>query len=57
MYIFNLTYGPPSLFSVAKPIDGVDQWNTVSRGWPSARSEFVYNINEVTGSAAIRYIS
>ena len=44
------------MLCLVKGIDGVDQWMTISRGWPSARSEFVYNINELTGSAAIRYL-
>ena len=44
-----------SIFCIlVKGIDGVDQWMTISKGLPSARSEFVYNINELTGSAAIR---
>ncbi|KAL4224867.1 hypothetical protein ACF0H5_015563 [Mactra antiquata] len=36
-------------------LDGVDQWLSLSRSWPSKRTEFVYNINEVKNSAAIRY--
>ncbi|XP_064601366.1 arylsulfatase B-like [Liolophura sinensis] len=35
-------------------IDGVNQWATVSEGAPSARNEFVYNINDIEHNAAIR---
>ncbi|XP_064601569.1 arylsulfatase B-like [Liolophura sinensis] len=34
--------------------DGVNQWATVSEGAPSARTEFVYNINDIAENAAIR---
>lgn len=30
--------------SKAKPLDGVDQWPTISEGKPSARTEIVYNV-------------
>ncbi|XP_052786414.1 arylsulfatase B-like [Mya arenaria] len=35
-------------------MDGVNQWPTVSSGAPSARSEFVYNIDDIDKNAAIR---
>ncbi|XP_052801206.1 arylsulfatase J-like [Mya arenaria] len=35
-------------------LDGKDQWLAISRGWHSPRREFVYNIDEVKKSAAIR---
>lgn len=35
-------------------MDGLDQWLALSRGWPSPRTEFVYNINDVKKTAAIR---
>lgn len=37
-------------------MDGVNQWATVSNGAPSARTEFVYNIDEIDKNAAIRYM-
>ncbi|XP_052786417.1 arylsulfatase B-like isoform X2 [Mya arenaria] len=49
----------PTLLTLAggKPdagMDGVNQWPTVSSGAPSARSEFVYNIDDISKNAAIR---
>ncbi|XP_052248926.1 arylsulfatase B-like isoform X1 [Dreissena polymorpha] len=49
----------PTLLTLAggKPdagMDGVNQWATVSNGAPSARTEFVYNIDEIDKNAAIR---
>ncbi|XP_052787636.1 arylsulfatase I-like [Mya arenaria] len=35
-------------------MDGVNQWPTISSGAPSARSEFVYNIDDIDNNAAIR---
>nr|KAG5693885.1 hypothetical protein BaRGS_014326 [Batillaria attramentaria] len=35
-------------------IDGVNQWNRIKRNGNSVRSEFVYNINEVKNTSAIR---
>ncbi|XP_077995097.1 arylsulfatase I-like [Glandiceps talaboti] len=36
-------------------IDGIDVWNTLSKGDPSPRTEFVYNIDEIDpAGAAIR---
>lgn len=35
-------------------IDGINQWESISRGEPSARTEFVYNIDPIRGNAAIR---
>lgn len=35
-------------------LDGVDQWLALSRGWPSPRHEFVYNIDEVKRTGALR---
>jgi len=35
-------------------IDGVDQWRSIGMGWPSPRTELVYNINEVKRTGAIR---
>jgi len=37
-------------------IDGLNQWDTISKGEPSPRSEIVYNIDDTTGTlqAAIR---
>ncbi|WAR29522.1 ARSB-like protein [Mya arenaria] len=37
-------------------IDGVNQWPTISSGAPSARSEFVYNIDEIFKNAGISNI-
>ena len=54
VHILTLNACSSTVASVDPKIDGVDQWKTISKGWPSARDEFVYNINEVTGSAAIR---
>ncbi|KAK7099073.1 arylsulfatase B-like [Littorina saxatilis] len=36
-------------------IDGVSQLQTIINGAPSNRTEFVYNIDDVTNSSAIRY--
>jgi len=36
-------------------MDGVNQWATISSGAPSARNEFVYNIDEIANNAAIRF--
>lgn len=35
-------------------IDGVIQWDMLRFGAPSNRTNFVYNINQITGSAALR---
>ncbi|XP_013399823.1 arylsulfatase B [Lingula anatina] len=35
-------------------LDGVNQWPTVNTGSPSARNEFVYNIDDVKRNGAIR---
>ncbi|XP_022663785.1 arylsulfatase B-like isoform X2 [Varroa destructor] len=35
-------------------LDGVDQWEMISKGAPSNRQEVIYNINYVDQSAAIR---
>lgn len=35
-------------------MDGLDQWLALSRGWPSPRTEFVYNIDDVKKTSAIR---
>ncbi|WAR29518.1 ARSB-like protein [Mya arenaria] len=50
----------PTLLTLAggKPdagMDGVNQWPTVSSGAPSARSEFVYNIDDISKNAAISF--
>lgn len=38
-----------------KELDGVDQWLTLSAGWPGPRTEIVYNINDALRfTAAIR---
>jgi len=34
----------------SKPLDGVDQWSTISRGTPSPRQEIVYNIEPFRGA-------
>ncbi len=40
---------------VADPhLDGINQWEALSRGTPSPRHEFIYGINQRTGKAAIR---
>ncbi|XP_052786419.1 arylsulfatase B-like [Mya arenaria] len=49
----------PTLLTLAggKPdagMDGVNQWPTLSSGTSSARSEFVYNIDDIDNNAAIR---
>ena len=36
-------------------IDGISQWRSLNEAIPSNRTEMVYNINEVSGNAAIRY--
>lgn len=36
-------------------IDGISQWRSLNKAIPSNRTEMVYNINEVSGNAAIRY--
>ncbi|KAK7098575.1 hypothetical protein V1264_002834 [Littorina saxatilis] len=38
-----------------KGIDGVNQWDMLSKGAPSNRDEFVYNIDTILNSTAIRY--
>ncbi|KAL4224928.1 hypothetical protein ACF0H5_015624 [Mactra antiquata] len=38
----------------ASSIDGVNQWLSLSEGHNSSRTEFLYNIDEVTNSSAIR---
>ena len=35
-------------------LDGVNQWPMISEGEASARTEFVYNIDEVTQRSALR---
>ncbi|KAK3581481.1 hypothetical protein CHS0354_031814 [Potamilus streckersoni] len=35
-------------------IDGINQWRVLQSGQKSARNEFIYNIDEVKGNAAIR---
>lgn len=35
-------------------IDGMVQWDMLRLGLPSNRTQFVYNINRITGSAALR---
>lgn len=35
-------------------MDGINQWASISQGAPSARTEFVYNIDPIRGNAAIR---
>ena len=35
-------------------LDGLDQWPMLSAGEPSARTEIVYNIDEITPNAALR---
>ncbi|KAL5006798.1 hypothetical protein ScPMuIL_015604 [Solemya velum] len=47
--ILQLAGGSPS-----PSLDGVSQWNTISNNTPSARNEFVYNIDELDNNAAIR---
>ena len=37
-------------------MDGRSQWPTISQGKPSARTEFVYNIDEILNNSAIRYM-
>ena len=37
-----------------KKLDGVNQLRMLTHGERSARTEFVYNLNEVNGRAAIR---
>ena len=36
------------------PLDGFNQWDTISAGEPSARNEIVYNIDETMPNAALR---
>ncbi|XP_025088112.1 arylsulfatase B-like isoform X1 [Pomacea canaliculata] len=36
-------------------IDGVNQWEMLRTGAPSSRTEFVYNIDTIMNSSAIRY--
>ena len=38
-------------------IDGVEQWSMLSEGGPSKRVEFVYNIDTVMNSTAIRFVT
>ena len=42
------------LFVLDPAMDGVNQWSMISEGRASARKEFVYNIDEVFNSSAIR---
>ncbi|XP_053405001.1 arylsulfatase I-like [Mercenaria mercenaria] len=49
----------PTLLSIAggtpdPTLDGVNQWQAISAGARSLRSEFVYNIDEVDNRSAIR---
>ncbi|XP_046578742.1 arylsulfatase B-like isoform X4 [Haliotis rubra] len=36
-------------------LDGVNQWDMLSKNWPSNRLEFVYNIDDLRNNSAIRY--
>jgi arylsulfatase A-like enzyme len=51
----------PTLMTVAEVpitdtgIDGMDMWDTISKGMPSKRDHFVYNIDTNIPVAAIRY--
>ena len=36
-------------------IDGVDNWNAIVNKGNSSREEFVYNIDDVKNTSAIRY--
>ena len=42
------------LFVLDPAMDGVNQWPMISEGRASARTEFVYNIDEIFNSSAIR---
>lgn len=49
----------PTLLSAAggrtyAPIDGMDQYDSLITGGPSPRREFIYNLNEINGRAALR---
>ena len=44
-----------SLYISGGDIDGVSQWRSLNEAIPSNRTEMIYNINEVSGNAAIRY--
>lgn len=41
--------------SVTYKIDGISQWNMLKNSQPSARTQFVYNIDHLSNMAAIRY--
>ena len=49
----HLTTSRMHLFSDDE-IDGVNQWLTISMNHSSARTEFIYNIDEIKQNAAIR---
>jgi len=35
-------------------MDGKTQWDSIRNGQPSNRTEFIYDLNSITGQAAIR---
>ena len=43
-------------FYLDPAMDGVNQWPMISEGHASARTEFVYNIDEIVNNSAIRYM-
>ena len=44
------------LFIVDPSMDGKNQWGMISEGQKSARTEFVYNIDQLANCSAIRYV-
>ena len=55
-YILYLIIRFSSPVSLEAGIDGVSQWQSLSEDAPSARTEFVYNIDELSGLWAIRFV-
>ena len=45
-----------NFFYLDPAMDGVNQWPMISEGHASARTEFVYNIDEIVNNSAIRYM-